>query len=81
MCFPIHGNKKIFVESALNSLYVPNQNQRNETAFTNHFIIFIPNFVTQVECKELFYRDLPELNDSIADKILSRCSTIEEASC
>lgn len=31
-----------------------------------------------VECKELFYRDLPELNDSIADKILSGCTTIEE---
>ncbi|GER32874.1 trigger factor, partial [Striga asiatica] len=34
-----------------------------------------------VYCKELFYRDLPELNDSIADRILSGCSTIEEASC
>ncbi|EPS68572.1 hypothetical protein M569_06193, partial [Genlisea aurea] len=33
-----------------------------------------------VECKELFYRDLPELNDSIADKILPGCATIEEAS-
>ncbi|KAG8365111.1 hypothetical protein BUALT_Bualt18G0070400 [Buddleja alternifolia] len=32
-----------------------------------------------VECKELFYRDLPELDDSIADKILSGCKTIEEA--
>ncbi|CAA0832427.1 Trigger factor-like protein TIG- Chloroplastic [Striga hermonthica] len=31
-----------------------------------------------VYCKELFYRDLPELNDSIADRILSGCSTIEE---
>ncbi|KAL7130903.1 hypothetical protein ABFS83_13G163000 [Erythranthe nasuta] len=31
-----------------------------------------------VDCKELFYRDLPELNDSIADKILSGCSTIEQ---
>ncbi|KAK4484792.1 hypothetical protein RD792_007386 [Penstemon davidsonii] len=33
-----------------------------------------------VDCKELFYRDLPELNDTIADKILSGCTTIEEAS-
>ncbi|GFP87516.1 trigger factor-like protein tig chloroplastic [Phtheirospermum japonicum] len=31
-----------------------------------------------VYCKELFYRVLPELNDSIADKILSGCSTIDE---
>ncbi|KAH6778551.1 trigger factor type chaperone family protein [Perilla frutescens var. hirtella] len=31
-----------------------------------------------VDCKELFYRDLPELNDSIAEKILAGCSTIEE---
>ncbi|KAL8462450.1 hypothetical protein ACS0TY_033463 [Phlomoides rotata] len=31
-----------------------------------------------VDCKELFYRDLPELNDAIAEKILSGCSTIEE---
>ncbi|XP_075486163.1 trigger factor-like protein TIG, Chloroplastic isoform X2 [Primulina tabacum] len=32
-----------------------------------------------VECKELFYRDLPELSDSLADKILNGCTTIEEA--
>ncbi|KAL3636986.1 hypothetical protein CASFOL_019285 [Castilleja foliolosa] len=31
-----------------------------------------------VHCKELFYRELPELNDSIADKILAGCSTVEE---
>ncbi|KAL2495873.1 Trigger factor-like protein TIG [Forsythia ovata] len=31
-----------------------------------------------VECKELFYRDLPELDDSIADRILSGCTTVEE---
>ncbi|KAM3302549.1 trigger factor-like protein TIG, Chloroplastic isoform X2 [Capsicum chacoense] len=31
-----------------------------------------------VECKELFYRDLPELNDSIAEKLLPGCSSIEE---
>ncbi|XP_022877652.1 trigger factor-like protein TIG, Chloroplastic isoform X2 [Olea europaea var. sylvestris] len=31
-----------------------------------------------VECKELFYRDLPELDDSLADRILSGCTTIEE---
>ncbi|XP_055823793.1 trigger factor-like protein TIG, Chloroplastic [Solanum dulcamara] len=31
-----------------------------------------------VECKELFYRDLPELNDSIAEKFLPGCSSIEE---
>ncbi|XP_057765577.1 trigger factor-like protein TIG, Chloroplastic [Salvia miltiorrhiza] len=31
-----------------------------------------------VDCKELFYRDLPELNDSTAEKILAGCSTIEE---
>lgn len=34
----------------------------------------------KVDCKELFYRDLPEMNDSIAEKILSGCSTIDEAS-
>lgn len=32
----------------------------------------------QVECKELFYRDLPELNDSIADKLLPGCATLEQ---
>ncbi|TKY57345.1 Trigger factor protein TIG [Spatholobus suberectus] len=31
-----------------------------------------------VECKELFYRDLPELEDSIADKLLPRCTTVEQ---
>lgn len=31
-----------------------------------------------VECKELFYRDLPELNDSISDKLLQGCTTVEE---
>ncbi|KAG5081701.1 Trigger factor-like protein TIG, Chloroplastic [Glycine soja] len=31
-----------------------------------------------VECKELFYRDLPELNDSIADKLLPECTTVEQ---
>lgn len=31
-----------------------------------------------VECKELFYRDLPELDDSLADKLLPECSTIEQ---
>ncbi|CAL5190703.1 unnamed protein product [Lathyrus oleraceus] len=31
-----------------------------------------------VECKELFYRDLPELNDSIADKLISGCTTVEQ---
>ncbi|KAM3222901.1 trigger factor-like protein TIG, Chloroplastic isoform X2 [Capsicum annuum] len=31
-----------------------------------------------VECKELFYRDLPELNDSVAEKLLPGCSSIEE---
>ncbi|GMP52328.1 hypothetical protein CsSME_00018199 [Camellia sinensis var. sinensis] len=32
----------------------------------------------QVECKELFYRDLPELDDSIADKLLPGCTTLEQ---
>ncbi|XP_059666446.1 trigger factor-like protein TIG, Chloroplastic [Cornus florida] len=31
-----------------------------------------------VECKELFYRDLPELNDSIADKLLPGCTTLTQ---
>ncbi|KAK2431749.1 hypothetical protein P8452_44868 [Trifolium repens] len=31
-----------------------------------------------VECKELFYRDLPELDDSIADKLIPGCTTVEE---
>ncbi|GMH25002.1 hypothetical protein Nepgr_026845 [Nepenthes gracilis] len=31
-----------------------------------------------VECKELFYRDLPELDDSLADKLLPGCSTIDQ---
>ncbi|EXB63261.1 Trigger factor-like protein TIG [Morus notabilis] len=31
-----------------------------------------------VECKELFYRDLPELDDALADKILPGCTTLEQ---
>ncbi|CAK9163894.1 unnamed protein product [Ilex paraguariensis] len=31
-----------------------------------------------VECKELFYRDLPELDDSISDKLLPGCTTLEQ---
>lgn len=30
-----------------------------------------------VECKELFYRDLPKLDDSLAEKLLPGCTTIE----
>lgn len=31
-----------------------------------------------VECKELFYRVLPELDDSIADKLLPGCTTLAD---
>ncbi|KAE8675240.1 Trigger factor-like protein TIG, Chloroplastic [Hibiscus syriacus] len=31
-----------------------------------------------VECKELFYRDLLELNDSIADKLLPGCTDLKQ---
>ncbi|XP_076949015.1 trigger factor-like protein TIG, Chloroplastic [Bidens hawaiensis] len=31
-----------------------------------------------VECTELFYRELPELNDAIADKLLPGCTTIDQ---
>ncbi|XP_057441101.1 trigger factor-like protein TIG, Chloroplastic [Lotus japonicus] len=31
-----------------------------------------------VECKELFYRDLPDLDDSIADKLIPGCTTVEQ---
>ncbi|KAF9667777.1 hypothetical protein SADUNF_Sadunf15G0058800 [Salix dunnii] len=31
-----------------------------------------------VECKELFYRDLPELDDSLADKLLPGCTTLQQ---
>ncbi|XP_030445767.2 trigger factor-like protein TIG, Chloroplastic [Syzygium oleosum] len=31
-----------------------------------------------VECKELFYRELPELNDSLADKLLPGCTSLEQ---
>uniref|UniRef100_A0A7N0VCP0 peptidylprolyl isomerase n=1 Tax=Kalanchoe fedtschenkoi TaxID=63787 RepID=A0A7N0VCP0_KALFE len=31
-----------------------------------------------VECKELFYRDLPHFDDSIADKLVPGCTTLEE---
>ncbi|KAL5544766.1 hypothetical protein UlMin_008550 [Ulmus minor] len=31
-----------------------------------------------VECKELFYRDLPELNDSFVDKLFLGCTTLEQ---
>lgn len=32
----------------------------------------------QVECKELFYRELPEMNDAIADKLLPGSTSIEQ---
>ncbi|KAF3783622.1 Trigger factor-like protein [Nymphaea thermarum] len=32
-----------------------------------------------VECKELFYRDLPQLDDAIADQIFPGCSTLNQA--
>ncbi|XP_038975916.1 trigger factor-like protein TIG, Chloroplastic isoform X1 [Phoenix dactylifera] len=31
-----------------------------------------------VECKELFYRDLPELDDSLAEKLLPGCNTLSQ---
>ncbi|KAJ4980984.1 hypothetical protein NE237_031821 [Protea cynaroides] len=31
-----------------------------------------------VECKELFYRDLPELNDSLSERLFPECSTLNE---
>ncbi|CAN0917661.1 Trigger factor-like protein TIG, Chloroplastic [Linum grandiflorum] len=31
-----------------------------------------------VECKELFYRDLPELDDSLAEKLLPGCTSIQQ---
>lgn len=31
-----------------------------------------------VECKELFYRDLPPLDDSLADKLFPGCSDLDE---
>ncbi|CAN1340014.1 Trigger factor-like protein TIG, Chloroplastic [Linum perenne] len=31
-----------------------------------------------VECKELFYRDLPQLDDSVAEKLLPGCTSIEQ---
>ncbi|XAR56737.1 Peptidylprolyl isomerase [Bertholletia excelsa] len=31
-----------------------------------------------VECKELFYRDLPKLDDSVADKLVPGCTTLEQ---
>ncbi|XP_010545241.1 PREDICTED: trigger factor-like protein TIG, Chloroplastic [Tarenaya hassleriana] len=31
-----------------------------------------------VECKELFYRDLPPLDDSLAEKLLPGCTTLKE---
>ncbi|KAL2944748.1 Trigger factor-like protein TIG Chloroplastic [Bienertia sinuspersici] len=31
-----------------------------------------------VDCKELFYRDLPPLDDSLAEQLLSGCSTLDE---
>ncbi|KAL5580031.1 hypothetical protein UlMin_012473 [Ulmus minor] len=31
-----------------------------------------------VECKELFYTNLPKLNDSLADKLLPGCTTLEK---
>ncbi|XP_050247494.1 trigger factor-like protein TIG, Chloroplastic [Quercus robur] len=31
-----------------------------------------------VECKELFYRDLPELDDSLAEKLITGCTTLNQ---
>lgn len=31
-----------------------------------------------VECKELFYRDLPDLDDTFADKLLPGCTTLQQ---
>ncbi|KAJ8754980.1 hypothetical protein K2173_015492 [Erythroxylum novogranatense] len=31
-----------------------------------------------VECKELFYSDLPHLDDSLADKLLAGCTTLQQ---
>nr|AKM76833.1 trigger factor type chaperone family protein [Erodium trifolium] len=31
-----------------------------------------------VVCKELFYRDLPELDDSLAEKLIPGCTTLEQ---
>ncbi|OWM81318.1 hypothetical protein CDL15_Pgr007356 [Punica granatum] len=36
------------------------------------------NALFTVECKELFYRELPELDDSIAEKLLPGCTTLKE---
>ncbi|PKA47288.1 Trigger factor-like protein TIG [Apostasia shenzhenica] len=31
-----------------------------------------------VKCKELFYRDLPELDDSLSEKLIPGCSTLDQ---
>ncbi|XP_042489626.1 trigger factor-like protein TIG, Chloroplastic isoform X1 [Macadamia integrifolia] len=31
-----------------------------------------------VECKELFYRDLPELNDSLAERLFPGCTSLDQ---
>ncbi|KAK4803450.1 hypothetical protein SAY86_003267 [Trapa natans] len=36
------------------------------------------NALFTVDCKELFYRQLPELDDSLADKLLPGCSSLKE---
>lgn len=40
--------------------------------------ICLRTFSFQVECRELFYRDLPKLDDSLAGKLLPGCTTIEQ---
>ncbi|KAG5095184.1 hypothetical protein JHK84_050772 [Glycine max] len=38
----------------------------------------LPRIDPFVECKELFYRHLPKLHDSIADNLLPGCTTVEQ---
>ncbi|XP_010252608.1 PREDICTED: trigger factor-like protein TIG, Chloroplastic [Nelumbo nucifera] len=56
---------------------------------TKYFQLVFPESWTQeslrgihaqftVECKEIFYRDLPKLDDSLADRLLPGCSTLEQ---
>lgn len=71
-----HGNKKISVANVLSSLWV---------LLHIHVMITTRSFLDkanrvcflQVDCKELFYRDLPTLDDSLADKLLPGCTTLQ----
>lgn len=70
----LRGQRAQFTVSS--SFYIPNieKDDYKEIIFgTANCVCFL-----KVDCKELFYRDLPTLDDSLADKLLPGCTTLKE---